>query len=129
LVNRRHPRALLRIPPTRLGSGSIVVAIAHGAGLMLVPTYLGLCRSTDPDSGHEAAAGTLVSANLGMAALVSVVHAVAMIAAGGSAAWLVYRYVGLKDVSRSWFNLDGTWASNLILVSALSLSICVAGWH
>jgi hypothetical protein len=36
-----------------------------------------------------------------------VVHSVSMIASGGISAWLVYRYVGLKSVSRSWFNLVG----------------------
>ena len=71
---------------------------------MLAPIYLGLCRAADLDKGHEAA-GTLMNANLGMAVLVSVVHATAMIAAGGCSAWLVYRYLGLKFVSRSWFNL------------------------
>ena len=44
-VNRRHPRALARIRPTQLGLWSFAVAIAHGAGLMLVPIYLGLCRT------------------------------------------------------------------------------------
>ena len=39
-VNRRHPRALARIRPTQLGLWSFAVAIAHGAGLMLVPIYL-----------------------------------------------------------------------------------------
>jgi hypothetical protein len=58
-----------------------------------------------------------------MAVLVSVVHSVAMIIAGGFSAWLVYRYLGLKFVSRSWFNLDTTWAVSLILVGALSLAI------
>ena len=82
LVNRRHPRALARIRPTQLGLWSFAVAIAHGAGLMLVPIYLGLCRAADLDKGHEAA-GALISANLGMAVLVSAVHSVAMIAAGG----------------------------------------------
>jgi hypothetical protein len=90
------------------------VAIAHGAGLMLVPIYLGLCRAADLDKGHGAA-GALINANLGMAVLVSVVHSVAMIAAGGFLAWLVYRYLGLTFVSRSWFNLDATWAFSLIL--------------
>jgi hypothetical protein len=42
LVYRRHPRALARIPPTQLGLWSFAVATAHGAGLMLVPIYLGL---------------------------------------------------------------------------------------
>jgi len=94
--------------------------------LMLVPIYLGLCRGADLDSGHEAA-GTLINANLDMAVLVSVVHSVAMIAAGGFLAWLVYRYLGLRFVSRSWFNLDSTWAFSLTLVGALSLTISLAG--
>jgi hypothetical protein len=122
LINRRHPRMLARIRPTQLGLWSFAMAIAHGAGLMLVPIYLGLCRAADLNSGHEAASA-LINADLGMAVLVSVVHAVAMIAAGGSLAWLVYRYLGLKFVSRSWFNLDATWALSLILVGALSLAI------
>ena len=128
LANRRHPRALARIRPTQLGLWSFAVAIAHGAGLMLVPIYLGLCQATDLDSGHEAA-GALINANLGMAILVSVVHSLAMIMAGGFSAWLAYRYLGLKFVSRSWFNLDATWAVSLILVGALSLAIILANEH
>jgi hypothetical protein len=128
LVNRRHPRVLARIRPTQLGLWSFAVAIAHGAGLMLVPIYLGLCRAADLDKGHEAA-GALINANLGMAVLVSVVHSVAMIVAGGFLAWLVYRYLGLKFVSRSWFNLDATWAFSLVLAGALSLVISFASWH
>jgi hypothetical protein len=126
LVNRRHPRVLARIRPTQLGLWSFAVAIAHGAGLMLVPIYLGLCSAANLNRGHEAA-GALIDANLGMAVLVSVVHSVAMIAAGGSLAWLVYRYLGLKFLSRSWFNLDATWAFSLILVGALSLTLSLAG--
>jgi hypothetical protein len=98
------------------------VAIAHGAGLMLVPIYLGLCQASDLDRGHEAAGAR-------MAVLVSVVHSVAMMMAGGFSAWLVYRYLGLKFVSRSWFNLDATWAVSLILVGALSLAIIIANEH
>ena len=125
LVYRRHPRVLARIRPTQLGLWSFAVAIAHGAGLMLVPIYLGLCRASDPDRAHEAA-GVLINANLGMAVLVSLVHSVAMIAAGGTSAWLVYRYLGLTFVSRSWFNLDATWALSLVLVGSLSLAIGMA---
>ena len=125
LVDRRHPRALARIRPTQLGLWSFAVAIAHGAGLMLVPIYLGLCREADLDNGHEAA-GALINANLGVAVLVSVVHAAAMIVAGGSVAWLVYRYLGLKFLSRSWFNLDATWAVSLILVGMIALLLSLA---
>ncbi|MBR1298307.1 hypothetical protein JQ605_16085 [Bradyrhizobium sp. AUGA SZCCT0042] len=125
LVDRRHPRALARIRPTQLGLWSFAVAIAHGAGLMLVPIYLGLCREADLDKGHEAAL-SLINANLGMAGLVAVVHAIAMIASGGCLAWLVYRYLGLKFVSRSWFNLDTSWAVSLILVGAVALVLSLA---
>ncbi|MEN3351758.1 MAG: hypothetical protein V7632_5393 [Bradyrhizobium sp.] len=120
LVDRRHPRALARIPPAQLGLWSFAVAIAHGAALMLVPIYLGLCRAADADHAHEAA-GALINANFAMALLVSVVHAGAMIIAGGCLAWLVYRYLGLKFVSRSWFNLDAVWAASLVLVGAVAL--------
>ena len=128
LLDRRHPRALARIKPSQLGLWSFAAAIAHGAGLMLVPIYLGLCQAEGLDRGN-AAASTLISANLGMAVVVSVVHSGAMIAAGGLSAWLVYRYLGLKFVSRSWFNLDATWAVTLVLVGALSLALSVADSH
>jgi hypothetical protein len=126
LVRRRHPRVLARIRPARLGLWSFAVAVAHGAGLMLVPIYLGLCRPSDMDRGHEAA-GALINANLGMALAVSVVHATAMIAVGGLLAWLVYGCLGLKFVSRSWFNLDAIWAASLILVGAVALTVNAAG--
>lgn len=126
LVCRSHPRALARIPPTQLALWSFAVALAHGAGLMLVPIYLGLCKEAGLDSGHEAA-GTLINANLGMAVLVAIVHATAMIAAGGVLAWLVYRYLGLKFVARSWFNLETVWAVSLILVGAIALVLSLAG--
>jgi hypothetical protein len=123
-INPRHPRVLARIRPTQLGLWSSVVAIAHGAGLMLVPIYLGLCRAADLDKGHKAATA-LINANLRMAILVSTVHSVAMIAAGAFA-WLVHRYLGLKLVTRSWFNLDATWTFSLVLVGALSLAFSLA---
>jgi hypothetical protein len=128
LIDRRHPRALARIKPTQLGLWSFAAAIAHGAGLMLAPIYLGLCAAESLDRG-DAAAGTLISADLGMALLVSIVHSGAMIAAGGLAAWLVYRYLGLRFLSRGWFNLDATWAATLVLVGAISLVFCVVGPH
>jgi hypothetical protein len=127
-VNRRHPRALARIRPTQLGLWSFAVAVAHGAGLMLVPIYLGLCRAADLDRSHEAA-GALINTSLGMAVLVSVVHSVAMIVAGGFSAWLVYRYLGLKFVSRSWFNLDATWAVSLVLVGVVSFAFSLTDQH
>jgi hypothetical protein len=117
---------LARIRPTQLALWSFVVAIAHGAGLMLVPIYLGLCQADGLDPGHQAAT-VLVNANLGMAVVVSITHSLAMILAGGCSAWLVYRYLGPQFISRSWFNLDTIWAVSLILVGAIALAIGLAG--
>ncbi|WP_136623848.1 hypothetical protein [Bradyrhizobium centrolobii] len=128
LIDRRHPRALTRIPPTQLALWSFAVAIAHGAALMLVPIYLGLCQAADLDAAHQAA-GALVTANLAMALMVSIVHLAAMVAAGGGLAWMVYRYLGLKFISRSWFNLDAVWAVSLILVGAIALAFNLANWR
>ena len=128
LMAGRHPRALARIAPTRLALWSFAVAIAHGAALMLVPIYLGLCRAFELDAGHEAA-GALMKASLLMAVLVTLVHVAAMVGAGGCLAWLVYRYLGLRFVSRSWFNLDAVWATSLVLVGAVALGFNLASWR
>ena len=120
LINRRHPRFLARIKPTQLALWSFAVAMAHGAGLMLVPIYLGLCRVEELDAGHQAAYA-LMGGNLGIAVLVSVIHAAAMIASGGAIAVAVHAWLGLKFLSRSWFNLDIVWALSLILVGGLGL--------
>jgi hypothetical protein len=120
-IDGRHPRALARIRPTQLALWSSAIAIAHGAGLMLVPIYLGLCTPEELHSMGHAAFGKLVTNNVVLAAAVSCIHTLAMIITGGAMSWAVYRYLGLKFVSRSWFNLDGVWAASLILAGLAGL--------
>ncbi len=127
LVNRRHPRALARIRPTQLALWSFAVAIAHGAGLMLVPIYLGLCREASGAEGHQAAS-ILAGKNLETAMLVAVAHATAMIAAGGCLAWSVYRYLGVKFVSRSLLNLETSWAVSFIVVGTVATALSLASY-
>jgi len=119
-VNRRHPRFLARIGPAHLTLWSFAVALAHGAGLMLLPIYLNLCRAEELDAGHIAAR-TLMGSNLITALEVSVVHAFSMIAAGGLMAFAVYQWLGPRFISKSWFNLDTVWPLSLILVGAVAL--------
>src|SRR6188474_1467266 len=57
LANRRHPRMLARISPAQLGLWSFAVALAHGAALMLVPIYLGLCREAHQRQSRHGRAG------------------------------------------------------------------------
>jgi hypothetical protein len=121
LINRRHPRVLARIPPAQLALWSFAAATAHGAGLMLVPIYLGLCRTEELDAGHSAAV-TLMSGNLTTAVNVSVAHTSAMILSGGIIAIAVYRWLGPRFISKSWFNLDAIWAMSLILVGGIGIA-------
>lgn len=120
IFNRRHPRFLARVPPSQLTLWSFLAAMAHGAGLMLVPIYLGICRTMETDQGHSAAAD-LIGGNTGIAALVALVHTLAMTLSGGVLAIGVHRWLGLQFLSKSWFNLDLVWALSLILVGTISL--------
>jgi hypothetical protein len=121
LINRRHPRALARIKPSQLLLWSFAIAIVHGAGLMLLPIYFGLCAG-DLDAGHQAAL-LLMTQNVGVALMVSAVHALAMVTAGGLIALLVYAWLGMKFLSSSWFNLDLAWALSLILIGGAGLML------
>jgi hypothetical protein len=121
-VYQRHPRFIARIRPTQLALWSFAVATAHGAGLMLLPIYLGLCRAGETGGGHEAAA-ELMRANLTTAILVSIVHTASMIAAGGAMAIAVFEWLGPKFIAASWLNLDTVWALSLVLVGGIALAL------
>ncbi|MGH1570695.1 hypothetical protein ACRAWG_08575 [Methylobacterium sp. P31] len=125
LVSRRHPRLLARLKPTQLALWSFAVATAHGAGLMLVPVYLGLCRGRDAEFGHQAATD-LIGGNLAVALIVAAAHAMAMTLAGGAMAFAVYEWLGPKFIAKSWFNLEATWACALILVGGIGLAAALS---
>lgn len=120
IITRRHPRFLARIPPSRLALWSFLVAIAHGAALMLVPIYLGLCSVEELDGGHRAAS-ELMSRTVGLTLLVAVVHTAAMLTSGSILAFAVHRWLGLQFLNRGWFDLEVFWALSLIAVGAIGL--------
>ncbi len=126
LINRSHPRFLARVHPARLVFWSFLAAMAHGAGLMLVPIYLGICAAGDTDAGHLAAQ-TLMGGGIGVAVLVATVHTLSMTIAGGFVATLIYVWLGLKFISKTWLNLDLAWAISLILVGAFGVYSAVRG--
>lgn len=110
LINRKHPRFLARVKPTRLALWSFLAAMAHGAGLMLVPFFLAL-------SDIEAT----LSGSITAAVVVAGAHTLAMALACTFISVLVYRWLGLRFLSRSWFNLDIVWALSLIVVGFVGI--------
>ena len=118
-ITRRHPRFLARIPPHKLALWSFLVALAHGAALMLVPIYLGLCAIEELDTGHRAASALMATTALALG--VAVVHTMAMIGSGGAVAYAVHRWLGLQFLSRSWFDLELIWAFSLICVGVIGV--------
>ena len=119
LLHHRHPRVLARIKPTQLALWSFLVAIAHGAGFLLVPIYLGLGTS----AGHAVHGDMyqMTENSFFSVLIVSIVHTLAMIVAGGGMAWLVYKYLGLQFLTKSWFNLEIVWALSLVAAGAAGL--------
>ena len=126
LINRKHPKFLARVHPARLALWSFLAAMAHGAGLMLVPIYLGICAIDASETGHVAAQ-TLMSGNLWTAFTVALVHTVAMTLAGGAIALVIYFWLGLKFLSKTWFNLDVVWALSLVLVGSFGIYAAYVG--
>jgi len=124
LLSNRHPRFLQRVAPHRLALWSFLVATAHGAALMLLPIYLGLCAAGSPDAAH-AAAGQLMREGVLQAGLVAVTHTLAMMVAGGAAAAAIYYWLGLRSLSTMWINLDKLWAGSLIGVGAVAIALAV----
>jgi hypothetical protein len=127
-IDRRHPRFLARVRPTQVAWWSLLIATAHGAGLMLVPVALGLCKAepVDPSLPHAALMRSM-NASLATAVVVSLVHTAAMIGAGLAMAWSVYRYLGLRILRRSWLDLDKVWGASLVLTGATSIGLALSG--
>lgn len=122
LVNRRHPRFIARVPPSRLAMWSFLMASAHGAGLMLLPVTLGLCGS----SSASDAMGTLMRSSAFIAVVVAAVHTLAMIVCGVAIAWVVYRWLGLQFLKRAWLNLDVVWGASLVAAGGAGMVLAFA---
>jgi hypothetical protein len=125
-----HPRWVgMRVHGRDLAAWSFLMATAHGAGLMLVPVLLRLPASGEHAAhlAHAAPAPQVMQAGLvapRLAELVPIgVHTLAMFAAMGLIALVVYEKVGLAILRRAWFNLDRIWAGALIGAGGLTLLV------
>ena len=107
----------------RVGMGgltmwSFLMATAHGAGLMVVPVFVGMSMSGPGGHMHHmpAAAGTNAEAALMAAAL----HTVSYLAVTALIAALVFEKLGVGILRRAWFNLDLIWAGALVATGAMT---------
>ncbi len=132
LLLRRHPRWLKRVGPSQVMLWSLLMATAHGAALMLLPFFMGLCAAppadvrAPSDMFDHARVMALMRSNVGTAVAVSLLHSAAMVGSGLVAAWVVYRHVGLRALRSAWFNLDVVWALSLIVSGAVAVAMALS---
>lgn len=120
LVRGRHPRWVgMRVGARDLTLWSLLMASAHGAGLMVLPFLLG--DGTDPGPAahahHAAAAAPLLP--LG-GILATALHTAGYLAATGLVAVVVYEKLGLRLLQRMWINLDLVWGAALVATALLT---------
>lgn len=109
LTYYRHPRWVgMRVNSKDLFSWSFLMAVAHGAGLMVAPTLLEIAGA----SGVQEAA---LAAGAGLSLAVGL-HTLAMLAVMTAVALVVYYKLGLKILRQSWVNFDLIWAVALLVV-------------
>jgi hypothetical protein len=91
---------------------SWLMASAHGAGFMVVPVLLGakslFCGPTAPGLNSILSIQPLV------ATAAVAIHTISHLIVAGFIAWIVYDFIGLAVLRRSWINLDLIWCFTLL---------------
>ena len=113
LWRARHPTWVgMRVSFWDLTTWSWLMASAHGAGLMVVPVLLG------GKSVFCGAAPSSTNALLSLHPLIATaavgVHTISHLVIAGLVAWIVYDFIGLAVLRRSWINLDLIWCFSLL---------------
>jgi hypothetical protein len=122
LASHRHPRWVrMQVGFRDLTVWSFLMATAHGAGLMVVPTLL---ESSAVAAAHHVAGETHASTIGSVAGLLATtVHTFGYLLVTGTVAWVVYRKLGLALLRTAWFNLDLIWGAALIFTGLVTLVI------
>jgi len=95
---------------------SFMMAGAHGAGLMLVPTLIPLCLAGSPGGGPA------ILGPLSVPLATVGVHTAAMLAVTGAIAILVHDWIGIAFLWRGWVNLDLLWSAALLVTGVALLA-------
>ncbi|HKF23521.1 MAG TPA: hypothetical protein VKE93_18250 [Candidatus Angelobacter sp.] len=104
LVRHRHPTwARMRVGMGQLTLWSFLMASAHGAGLMVVPVFLGMTMAAHGSHAMSASAHTAT------ALLATALHAAGYLLVTAFVAFLVFKKLGVAVLRKAWFNLDLLW--------------------
>jgi hypothetical protein len=115
-VRHHHPRWVgMRVGMPGLTVWSFLMATAHGAGVMVVPVFVGMAMSGDGAHAHHAAA-----TNAATALVATGVHAASYLAVTAGIALLVFDKLGVGILRRAWFNLDAVWAGALVATGVVT---------
>ena len=115
-----HPRwAGMRVGMGGLTVWSFLVATAHGAGLMVVPVFVGM--STAEAGGHMHHMAVTAETSASVALFVTGVHSASYLAVTAFVALLVFDKLGVGILRRTWFNLDLIWGGALVATGAVML--------
>ena len=97
---------------------SFLMATCHGAGLMVLPVFLGMTAPAEGASCHAAVAASAMprrpNRNAG--------HGAGYLIVTAAAAWVVFTKLGVGMLRKAWFNLDLIWAVALIATGVLTVA-------
>jgi hypothetical protein len=110
----------MRVGMGRLTIWSFLMATCHGAGLMVLPVFLGMAAPVEGASCHTVDAG---SGDAAMALAATLIHGAGYLIVTGTTAWFVFTKIGVGILRKAWFNLDVIWAVALIITGVLTLAV------
>jgi hypothetical protein len=117
----RHPRwAGMRMSITGLTCWSFMMATAHGAGLMVVPVFVGMSLA---DAGAHEHHMVAAAGDAGTAILAAGLHAVGYLTVTALIAVLVFEKLGVGILRRAWLNFDLIWAAALMVTGMFTLTL------
>ena len=123
VLRSRHPTWVgMRVGFGDLTLWSFVMASAHGAGLMLVPFFLG--PPAVPEAHHHGSHHGMAFANFNAPSMLAAsvaVHTLGYLLMTALVAILVYEKLGVAILRRAWFNIDLVWMLALMITGVFIL--------
>lgn len=110
----------MRVGMRGLTLWSFLMASGHGAGLMVLPAFLGMTAAAEGASCHHMGGA---SPTVAMAITATLVHGAGYLIVTAAAAWIIFVKLGVGLLRKAWFNLDLIWAIALIGAGALTLAM------